>query len=80
MREERSKPYKGYEIIAHPELLTDYKKWHIAFSIVKDIGSRVDDMPFSSPVEDKYLFDSEEEAIEQSFVAGAQTIDRGIDL
>lgn len=77
MAGERRKQYKGYVIFAHPEFLTDYQKWDIAFSIERHTGSAVTQRGFSVPVEDKTLFDSEQEAIEQSFVAGAQVIDRG---
>ena len=35
---------------------------------------------FYVTVGENSLFDSEKEAIEQSFVAGAQTIDRGVGL
>ena len=50
------------------------------FCIEGHHGSHVNIRQFSVPVEDKTLFDSEREAIEQSFVAGAQTIDRGIGM
>ena len=80
MTEEKRKQYMGYVIFAHPEFLTDYQKWHIAFSIEGHHGSHVNIRQFYVPVEDKTLFDSEKDAIEQSFVAGAQTIDRGFGL
>ncbi len=78
--EERRKQYKGYVIFACPEFLTDYQKWHIAFSLERHHGSHLNVKQFYVPVEDKTLFDYEQKATEQSFVAGAQTIDRGIGL
>jgi len=75
LSEERRKQHKGYVIFAHPEFLTDYQKWHIAFTLEKHYGSHVNVKQFYVPVEDKTLFSSEKEATEQSFVAGAQTID-----
>ena len=80
MQEERRKQYKGYVIFARPEFLIDYQKWHIAFSLEKHHGSHVNIRQFYVRAEEKSLFDSEKEAIEQSFVAGAQTIDRGVGL
>jgi len=80
MKGERRKQYKGYVIFAHPEFLIDYQKWHIAFSLEKHHGSHVNIRQFYVSVEEKSLFDSEKEAIEQSFLAGAQTIDRGVGL
>ena len=80
MKEERRKQYKGYVIHAHPEFLIDYQKWHIAFSLEKHYGSHVNIKQFYVKVEENSFFDSEKESIEQSFVAGAQTIDRGVDL
>ena len=80
MSDKRRKQYKDYIISARPEFLIDYQKWHIGFSIEKHAGSHVSIKPFYLNVEDKTLFDSEEDAMEQCFVAGAQTIDKGIGL
>ena len=80
MTEGRRKQYKGYVIIARPEFLTEYQRWHIAFTIERHHGSHLNARQFYVQVEQKTLFDFEQEAIEQSFVAGAQTIDRGVGL
>lgn len=80
MTEERRKQYKGYVIFSHPEFLIDYQKWHLSYSLEKHHGSHVNVKKFYVPVEDKTLFDSEEKAIEQSFVAGVQTVESGVGL
>ena len=80
MAEEKRKHYKGYVIAAHPEFLLDYQKWHISFSLERHHGSHVNVKKFYVKVEDKSLFDFENDAIEYSFVAGAQTIDKGAGL
>lgn len=74
------KKYKGYVIVSHPEFLLDYQKWHISFSLERHHGSHVSVKKFYVKVEDISLFGSENEAVEQSFVAGAQAIDRDIGL
>jgi len=78
--EEKRKYYKSYVIAVHPEFLVDYQKWHISFSLERHHGSHVNIRKFYTKVEDKSLFDSEKDAIKYSFVAGAQTIDRGVGL
>lgn len=43
-------------------------------------GSHVSVRQYSVPAKGKALFDTKQEAIEQSFVAGAQIIERGVGL
>ena len=80
MADKRRKKYKGYVIAVHPEFLLDYQKWHISFSLEKHHGSHVNIKKFYVKVEDKSLFDSENDAIKYSFVAAVQTIDSGVGL
>jgi len=57
--EGRRKQHNGYVIHTTPESLTDYQKWHIAFSIERHAGSHVSVRQYSVPAEGKTLFDTE---------------------